>query len=158
MSHVPGSKSQDPKVHFEAGMKDFARLDKVRLINIAGTIQYGIIYCILYFIIGITLHITFPAFSKTESLFSTFLWILLQSVVIILITFYVQKFVEALPGIPSFFPQYFDFNKLLTQGWIPYGVSEYKGDMASSLILIGTQFKLLEKISYFTQEFSKQYL
>lgn len=158
MSHVSGSKSHDPKVHFEAGMKDFTRLDKVRLINISGSIQYGITYCILYFIIGIILHIIFPAFSKTESLFSTFLWILLQSIVIILITFYVQKFVEALPGIPSFFPQYFDFNKLLTQGWIPYGVSEYEGDMAASLILIGTQFKLLEKISYFTQEFSKQYL
>jgi hypothetical protein len=158
MSHVPGSKSEDPKVHFEAGMKDFARLDKVRLINISGTIQYGIIYCILYFIIGITLHIIFPAFSKSESLFSTFLWILLQSVVIILITFYVQKFVEALPGIPSFFPKYFDKQILLAQGWIPYGVSEYKGDMASSLVLIGTQFKLLEKISYFTQEFSKRYL
>jgi hypothetical protein len=158
MSYVPGDKSVDPKIHFEAGMKDLLRFDKVRLINIGGSIQYGILYSIIYFIIGILLHITFPPLYKSESLTNIFGWILFQCVVIILITFYVQKFVQAIPGIASFFPGLFNPTDLLAKGFIPYGVSEYKGDMASSLILIGTQIRLIDKIQYFTVEFSKRYL
>jgi len=158
MSYVPGNKSQDPKIHFEAGMKDFARLDKVRLINILGSIQYGILYVIVYFIFGILLHIIFPPLIKTDPLLNIVGWIVLQSIVIIIIIFYVQKLVGSIPGIASFFPKIFDINVLETKGFIPYGISEYNGDISSSLILIGTQIHLLEKISYFTNEFSKRYL
>lgn len=158
MSYVPGDKSEDPKLHFEAGMKDFARLDKVRFINIAGSIQYGLIYSIIYLAIGIALHVLFPPLNKADSLVNLFGWILIQSLVIIGITFYVQKFVQAIPGLASFFPKFFNFHELLVKGFIPYGVGEYKGDMASSIILIGTQMRLLEKIAYFTTEFSKRYL
>jgi len=158
MSYVPGNKSEDPKVHFEAGVKDFARLDKVRLINIGGSIQYGILYCLVFFFIGIILHNIFPALNKSDPLFNIFLWIILQSVVIIIAAFYVEKFVEIFPGIFAFFPKYFDMNDLLAKGFIPYGIDEYKGNMAASLILIGTQYQLLNKVEYFTTEFSKRYL
>jgi hypothetical protein len=158
MSYVPGDKSIDPKIHFEAGIQDFARFDKVRLVNIGGSIQYGILYSIIFLIIGILLHILFPALNKNDTLLNIFNWIILQSIVIIIIVFYVEKFVQAIPGIASFFPQYFNINELITKGFIPYGVSEFKGNMAASLILIGTQIRLLEKISYFTNEFSKRYL
>lgn len=60
MSYVPGDKSINPRIHFEAGIKDVLRFDKVRLINLTGSIQCGIIYSILYFIAGIGLHILFP--------------------------------------------------------------------------------------------------
>jgi len=158
MSYVPGNKSEDPKVHFEAGVKDFARLDKVRLINIGGSIQYGILYCLVFFFIGIILHNIFPVLNKSDPLLHTFLWIILQSVVIIIAAFYVEKFVEIFPGIFSFFPKFFDMNDLLAKGFIPYGIDEYKGNMAASLILIGTQYHLLYKVEYFTTEFSKRYL
>jgi hypothetical protein len=158
MSYIPGDKSIDPKIHFEAGMKDFTRLDKVRLINIGGSIQYGILYSIIFLIIGILLHIIFPPLNTKDTLFNIFNWIILQSIVIIIIVFYVEKFVQAIPGIASFFPQYFNINELITKGFIPYGVSEFKGNMAASIILIGTQIRLLEKISYFTDKFSKEYL
>jgi len=158
MSYVPGNKSEDPKVHFEAGVKDFARLDKVRLINIGGSIQYGILYCLVFFFIGIILHNIFPALNKSDPLFNIFLWIILQSVIIIIAAFYVEKFVEIFPGIFAFFPKYFDMNDLLAKGFIPYGIDEYKGNMAASLILIGTQYQLLNKVEYFTTEFSKRYL
>ncbi len=158
MSYVPGDKSEDPKLHFEAGIKDFARLDKVRLINVSGSIQYGLVYSIIYLAIGIALHVLFPPLNKSSPLLNLFGWIILQSLVIIVITFYVQKFVEAIPGWASFFPKFFDFHNLVVKGFIPYGVGEYKGNMASSIILIGTQMRLLEKIAYFTTEFAKRYL
>jgi hypothetical protein len=66
--------------------------------------------------------------------------------------------VEAIPGIASYFPGFFNIRDLQAKGFIPYGVSEFKGDMASSLILIGTQIRLLDKIAYFTTEFTKRYL
>ncbi len=158
MSYIPGNKSEDPKVHFEAGIKDFARIDKVRLINIGGSIQYGILYSIAYFIVGITLHIIFPPFEKGIPLFNLFLWIILQCLVLIIVTFYTQKFIEAIPGWASFFPDYFNFNELQTKGFIPYGVGEYQGSMAANIVLIGTQVNLLNKVEYLTREFSKRYL
>jgi hypothetical protein len=158
MSYVPGNKSEDPAIHFKAGVKDFTRLDMVRLINIGGSIQYGILYCIVFFFIGIILHNIFPALNKSDPLLHTFLWIILQSVVIIIAAFYVEKFVEIFPGIFTFFPKFFDINELLSKGFIPYGIDEYKGNMAASLILIGTQYQLLNKVEYFTTEFSKRYL
>ena len=156
MSYVPGNKSEDPTIHFEAGIKDFMRMDKVRFINIIGSIQYGILYSIIYLIMGIFLNVVFPKLVK-GNLLHVIGWIILQCIAIILITFYVQKFIEAIPGLASFFPTYFDTNILQAKGFIPYGISEYRGDMSSSLILIGTQMNLLEKISYFTFELSKYF-
>ena len=158
MSYVPGDKSVDPRVHFMAGMKDLLRFDKVRLINILGSVQYGVAYIIAFFIAGIGINFIFPSFTTNESLLELFLWIMLQSIILIIVTFYIQKVIKSIPGIISFFPQYFDYNKLLTHGFIPYGIDEYKGDMTSSIILIGTQVNLLKKVSYFTTEFSKIYL
>lgn len=158
MSYVPGNKSEDPKIHFEAGMKDFTRLDKVRFINIAGSIQYGILYSIAYFIVGIALHIIFPPLIKGQPLFNLFLWIILQCLVLVIASFYVDKLIEAIPGFASFFPNYFDFTNLLAKGFIPYGVSEYKGNMASNIVLIGTQVNLLNKVAYLTQEIANRYL
>jgi hypothetical protein len=158
MSYVPGDKSTDPKVHFEAGIKDFTRLDKIRLINVGGSIQYGILYSIVYFIVGIVLHVIFPPFEKGIPLFNLFLWILLQCLVLIIVTFYTQKFIESIPGIFSFFPDYFNFNELITKGFIPYGVGEYQGSMAANIVLIGTQVNLLNKVEYLTTEVAKRYL
>jgi hypothetical protein len=155
MSYVPGNKSENPTIHFEAGMKDFARLDKVRLINIGGSIQYGILYSVVYFVVGIALHILFPPLVKNQPLFNIFLWIIIQCLVLVIVSFYVDKFIEAIPGFASFFPKFFDFNELLVQGFIPYGVSEYKGNMASNIVLIGTQVNLLNKVAYLTQEVAK---
>jgi hypothetical protein len=93
---------------------------------------------------------------KGEPLTNLFFWILLQSLVLIVATFYVRKLIEAIPGAISFFPRQFHLQDLEAKGFIPYGVDEYKGDMAASLILIGTQYRLLEKIAYFTSEVGKR--
>jgi len=158
MSYITGENSINPLTHFKAGMKDFIRLDKVRFINIIGSIQYGTLYSVIYLFIGLFLNTIFPPLIKGSALLNIFLWIVLQSIVIILITFYTQKFVEAIPGIPSFFPKYFNIDDLLAKGLKPYGIEEYKGDMASSIVLIGTQVNLFQKIIYFTTEFAKQYI
>ena len=157
MSYVPGDKSEDPRIHFQAGMKDFLRLDTVRFINIVGSIQYGILYSFIYLIIGIGLHLIFPPFTKNISLLILFGWIVVQCLTIILVTFYTKKLVESIPGIASFFPGFINLSDLKAKGFIPYGVDEFRGDMASSIVLIGTQYRLLEKIAYLTEEVTRRY-
>jgi len=157
MSYVPGNTSEDPKIHFEAGMKDFARLDKVRLINMMGSIQYGILYSVVYFFAGVLLHVIFPPFTKEIELTTLAGWILLQCLALIIVAFYVRKFVEAIPGIMSFFPKFFNISDLKTKGFIPYGIDEFRGDITSSLVLIGTQYRLLEKVAYLTKEVARLY-
>jgi hypothetical protein len=158
MSSEPGDHALDPATHFRAGMKDFLRVDKVRFLNINGSIQYGLLYCILYLFLGIVINTSFPVHSKKSSLMSLFNWIIIQSIVIIVVAFYVQKFVEAIPGWPSFFPQFFNAEALKEKGWKPYAIPEFKGEMAASIILIGTQVNLLKKIVLFTEKFTKRYL
>jgi hypothetical protein len=149
---VVGENSEDPRVHFRAGMKDLLRLDQVRLINITGSIFYGFIYIILFLIMGVILHYIFPISSSSQSLLSLFGWILLHCFVIIISVFYIRKFVESIPGPIYYFPDY--LKKLEQDGLILHGIDEYKGDMAASVVFIGTQYRLLEKIALFTNKLS----
>lgn len=146
MSMLQDEKSINPRIHFEAGMKDFFRLDQVRFINIIGTIQYGILYFIIYFFVGLVIEYLFPRFTTKISVNSLVLQILGQCLIVLIAVFYVQKFVESIPGILSFFPGLFDRNKLIDEDYKPYTIQEYKGEMISSLILVGVQFNLLKKI------------
>lgn len=157
MSEVPGQRSVDPKIHFEAGMTDLLRFDQVRLINIVGTIQYGILYFIIYFFLGMFIEYIFPPFTTKISTNSLALQILLQCLVVLIAVFYVQKFVESIPGILSFFPDLFDRQKLISQGYVPYGIQEYRGEMISSLILVGVQFNLLKKIILLSKILTKKF-
>jgi hypothetical protein len=153
---MPGENSDTPSIHFKFGMKDLLRFDQVRFMNITGSIMYGFLYIILFLIIGIFLHSIFPPITNNISLLSLFGWILLQSFVIIICVFYCKKFVEAIPGPITFFPEY--LHKLQKDGLILYGIDEYKGDMAASVVFIGTQYRLLEKIALFTRKLSELYL
>jgi hypothetical protein len=147
MSHVSGEKSLDPTTHFLAGMKDVFRVDTVRFINLVGTIQYGLLYAVVFFFLGIGIERLFTPFRAGAPPSELVGQVLLQCIVITIAIFYVRKFVEAIPGILSFFPSDFNLDKLMDKGYIPYGIDEYKGEMMLSLVLIGTQVNLLQKIA-----------
>jgi hypothetical protein len=153
MSHVRGEQSLDPATHFLAGMKDVFRFDTVRFINIVGTVQYGLLYAIVFFFLGIGIERLFPPFRSAATTPNALIGqVLLQCFVITIAIFYVRKFVEAIPGILSFFPSAFNLDKLLDKGYIPYGIDEYKGEMMMSLVLIGTQVNLLKKIGRLVEQ------
>jgi hypothetical protein len=150
MSHVQGEKSLDPATHFKAGMKDFFRVDQVRFINILGNIQYGLLYAIIFFFTGIFIEEIFPKYSPTASFKRLAVEVTLQCIVIAIAIFYARKLVESIPGIPSFFPNFFNESKLLQDGLVPYSIAEYKGETMMSIILIGTSINLLKKIGRLT--------
>jgi hypothetical protein len=148
MSKVYGEKSLDPYTHFVAGMKDFFRLDKVRFVNIMGSVQYGLLYAIVFFFAGIWSESIFQPFSKSVPIHKITRQVILQCLLLIIIIFYARKFVEAIPGIISFFPNLINLSSLIPKGFVPYGIEEYKGEGMMSLILVGTQVNLIKKIGY----------
>ncbi len=158
MSKVPGEKSLDPYTHFTAGMKDFFRFDQVRFVNIFGSIQYGLLYAVVFFFAGIGIESIFPKYSSSASFKTIAIQVILQCILLTIVIFYARKFVEAIPGILSFFPKLFDKNNLLRHGFIPYGVEEYKGEMMMSIILIGTSVNLLKKIGRLAELGEKKFL
>lgn len=158
MSHVDGEKSMNPYIHFRAGMKDFFRLDQVRFVNIFGSIQYGLLYAVVFFFAGIGIESIFPKYNSAANFKTLALQVILQCIVLTIIIFYSRKFVEAIPGILSFFPSIFNKDNLLKHGFIPYGVEEYKGEMMMSIILIGTSVNLLKKIGRMAEIGEKKFL
>lgn len=158
MSHVDGQKSLDPATHFKAGMKDFFRVDQVRLINILGNIQYGLLYAIVFFFIGILIEQLFPKYSPTASFERLAVEVTLQCIVIAIAIFYARKLVESIPGFASFFPRVFNEQKLLQDGLVPYSIDEYKGETMMSIILVGTSLNLLKKIGRLTVLGVKRFL
>jgi hypothetical protein len=146
MSHVDGQKSLDPYIHFKAGMKDLFRFDQVRLVNILGSIQYGLLYAFVFFFAGIGIESVFPKYNPIAKFKTLASQVTLQCIVIIIVIFYARKLVEAIPGIITFFPKAFNQQNLLRHGFIPYGIDEFKGEAMMSIILIGTSVNLLKKI------------
>lgn len=148
MSHVPGERSLDPKIHFESGMKDLFRLDGVRAVNILGSIQYGLLYAVVFFFAGLGIEALFPPFRTNASLHALAGEVILQCIVVTIAIFYARKLIEAIPGFLTLLPTgLWDPVKLQQKGYIPYGIDEYKGEIMMSLVLVGTEVNLLKKIA-----------
>lgn len=146
MSHVDGERSLNPYVHFKSGMKDFFRIDNVRLVNILGSIQYGLLYAIVFFFGGIFIETLFPKYSPTAAFRTLALQVLLQCIVLTILIFYARKFIESIPGLMTFFPNKVNEEKLIEHGLVPYTLDEYKGETMMSIILVGVSINLLRKI------------
>lgn len=146
MSHVDGERSLNPYVHFKSGMKDFFRVDNVRLVNILGSIQYGLLYAIVFFFGGIFIETLFPKYSPTIGFRTLALQVLLQCIVLTILIFYARKLIESIPGFMTFFPNKVNEEKLIEHGLVPYTLDEYKGETMMSIILVGVSVNLLRKI------------
>lgn len=120
----------------------------MRFVNIVGTVQYSLLYAVVFFFLGIGIERLFTPFRATALPMELIGQILLQCFVLAIAIFYARKLVEAIPGVLSFFPSWFNLDKMLEKGYIPYGIDEYKGELMVSLLLVGTQTNLLKKIAY----------
>ena len=131
-------------------MRDLLRVDEVRATNILGSVQYGLLYAVVFFFVGLAIERLFPPFRSNESLHSLTGEILLQCIVVTIAIFYVRKLVQTIPGLLTMLPLpagLWNPVKLEQKGYVPYGIEEYKGEIMVSLILIGTQLNLLKKIT-----------
>lgn len=114
--------------------------------EILESIQYGFGYLIVGFIAGTVLDLSFPTFDEQTPVHTVFLEVVLQSLLLIILVFYVRKIVKTMPSI-------FDlqYGKTKALQYRAYSASEYGGELMISLAIIGTQFHLIKKFDFLSR-------
>ena len=113
------------------------RKKKIVILKILELIQYTIIYTVTILYIGKFLNKYFPKLDKGKKKIQLLFEIILQMIVIVVIMYFVRKFIQFIPFI------YHD--KDYEQG----GVSEVYGELTIAFVYVITQYKLGEKILYY---------
>lgn len=141
--------SLEAKKHFQTHMESLFAADKVRFMELIESIQYGFGYLIVGFFAGTVLDNSFPTFDEKTPVRTVFLEVILQSILLIILVFYVRKVVKAMPSI-------FDLHYGKRKGFHfrPYSASEYGGELMISLAVIGAQFHLIRKLDFLSRHLS----
>lgn len=130
--------------HIEERVRSLLRFDMIRIMQLLESLQFGMGYLIIGFIIGISLDWSFPVYSEDEKLSKVFKDVVFQSILLIIAVFYSRKIVKIMPFL---FVIGQDGNK-----YKPYQASEYSGEIMISLALIGTQFNLVKKLDFLSRQ------
>lgn len=136
--------------------KDYSkeRLNKLFLMNdvrgmeILESLQYGILYSVSAFLIGVSIDWAFPNFNE-ETKTHTLAWeVILQSLLVIVVVFYMRKLIKVVPFL-------FAFHWSGASKYRPYESAEYSGEVILSLIFFSTQFNLIKKLDLLSRRFYK---
>lgn len=138
--------SSAAKKHFETHLQSLFATDKVRLMELLESIQYGFGYLITGFFAGTLLDYSFPSFNEDTPALTVFLEVILQSLLLIILVFYVRLLVKSMPSL-------FDFHLEKHLRYVPYSASEYGGELMISLAVIGAQFHLIKKLDFLSRKF-----
>jgi hypothetical protein len=109
--------------------------DKIRIYKLLENLQYAFLYILITLPLSGLVEDLFPDLDKNKYSYILFLEIVLQCLIIVIMVFYIQKIVKL---IPVLFPVDKNYKK--------YRVSEYDGVIIISLIFVGTQNNLINKI------------
>lgn len=135
---------KETKEHVTTHLKSLFQADKKRFMELIESIQYGLGYLVVGFFAGTLLDYSFPSFDESQSTELLFVEILVQSILLILLVFYVRKIVTIMPSL---------FN--LQSSYKAYSASEYGGELMISLAVIGAQFHLIKKLDLLSQRIYK---
>lgn len=124
------------KKYFNERFKKLITFDKIRIYKLLEIIQFIIIYTLLAIPISGLIEDIFPYSDNTKSTLRILIEILLQTITLGIIIFYIQKIAKLLP---------FIFHNDKT--YKIHTTSEYEGYTVLSVIFLGTQKNLLNKIS-----------
>lgn len=117
-------------------------MDAIRIMQLLESFQYGIGYIVVSFLAGCGVDLLFPNYDEDQDTRSLFFEIFLQSLVLILVVFYVRKIVKIMP----FMFVITEDGKPVAPQFRPYEAPEYNGEVMIAVILIGSQFNLIKKI------------
>lgn len=115
--------------------KRLTNFDKIRRLKLIEIIQYTILYTIVTLPLSAILEEIFPEPDETKNKWIILLEVLLQTMMIAILVFYIQKFVKLIPFIYMGDKEYKE-----------HKIFEYQGDITISIIFVGTQKNLFEKI------------
>jgi hypothetical protein len=131
--------------HVQHYMKSLFAVDKVRVMEILESVQYGTAYLLVGFLAGTVLDSSFPSFDEETPVELVLVEVILQSVLLIILVFYVRLLVKTMPSL-------FDFHFGKSSRYVPYSASEYGGELMISLAVIGTQFHMIKKFDFLSRK------
>lgn len=130
--------------HIQDRLDSLVSLDSIRIQNILEILQYGLLYLVAGFLSGAFLDTCFPLADEKKDTTEIFGEVVGQSMLLILVIYYVRKLVKIVPFMFQF-----------TKSYRPYGATEYSGEIMIAIVLIGSQFSLLKKIDILSRRFYK---
>lgn len=121
--------------------------NEVRLMELLESIQYGVLYLVLGFGLGVTLDYSFPPYVERVKTWPLFVEVSLQCLLLIVLTFYLRKIIKI---VPFLFMIHTGNGK---SSYKPYESSEYGGEVMIAIVLLGAQFNLIKKLDLLSRRF-----
>lgn len=122
--------------------------NEIRLMELLESIQYGILYLVTGFGLGVTLDYSFPAYNEQVRTRTLFLEVALQCILLIVLTYYLRKIIKVIP-----FLFVVDFAGTGKSKYTPYQSEEYGGEVMIAIVLLGAQFNLIKKLDLLSRRF-----
>jgi hypothetical protein len=137
--------------HYMERIESLFTFDAIRVMQLLESFQYGIGYIFVSFLAGVGVDLLFPNYDENKDTQTLLLEIVLQSILLIFIVFYVRKLVKLVP----FLFVLTENGKPIAPQFRPYEGSEYNGEVMIAVILIGSQFNLIKKIDLMSRRLYK---
>ena len=124
--------------------------NEIRLMELLESMQYGILYLVAGFGLGVTLDYSFPSYNEQVRTSTLFLEVAIQCLVLIVLTYYLRKVIKVIP-----FLFVVDFTGSGKTNYKPYQSEEYGGEVMIAIVLLGAQFNLIKKLDLLSRRFYK---
>jgi hypothetical protein len=134
--------------HVKTRTQKLLLTNEVRVMELLESIQYGVLYLITGFALGVTLDYSFPNYNEQTKTSVLFAEVALQCLLLIVLTFYLRKLVKIVP-----FLFVIDFSGQGKSTFRPYEAAEYGGEVIIALVLLGAQFNLIKKLDLLSRRF-----
>lgn len=124
--------------------------DEIRLMELLESLQYGILYLVFGFALGVGLDYSFPDFNEQTKTSVLFTEVAIQCLLLIVLTYYLRKLIKIIP-----FLFMVDFTGSGRTSFKPYQSEEYGGEVMIAIVLLGAQFNLIKKLDLLSRRFYK---
>lgn len=153
MAFTVFSTEKDYKEHMYERIQSLFLFNESRVMEILESLQFGLGYLVVGFIAGTILDYSFPKFEENETTMKLFTDVLLQSMLLIVMVFYVRKIVKIMPFM---FILNVDINRNgKINSYRPYEASEYGGEVMIAVAVLGAQFNLIKKLDLLSRRLYK---
>lgn len=122
--------------------------NEIRIMELLESIQYGVAYLAIGFGAGVALDYAMPSYNEDVKSSILFLEVAIQSLLLIIVTFYLRKLIKIIPFL-------FSINFTGSGKYKPYQSEEYGGEVMIALVLLGAQFNFIKKLDLLSRRFYK---
>ena len=122
--------------------------NEIRVMELLESIQYGILYLVAGFAVGVGLDYSFPAYNERVRTSVLFTEVAFQCLLLVICTYYLRKIVKIVP-----FLFVIDFSGSGKMTYKPYQAEEYGGEIMIALVFLGAQFNLIKKLDLLSRRF-----